>query len=143
MNKQSAPKQVMPIINVESVDKARNFYVETLGFDHVMGVLGKDGQLDFVSVVMGGARLMFARPQDAGTAANSGVKKQPVQIYLEVADIDAYHSRLKKDGVKITEGLTTQWWGDKTFKVMDPYGYEVWFYQTVSEPKPPPGTKIV
>jgi nitrate reductase NapE component len=26
---------------------------------------------------------------------------------------------------------------------MDPYGYEVWFYQTVSEPKPPPGTKIV
>lgn len=143
MNKQPMPKQVMPIISVESVDKERDFYVEALGFDHVMGVLGKDGQLDFVSVVMGGARLMFARPQEAGTATSPGNRKQPVQIYLEVADVEAYHSRLKKNGVKITEGLTTQWWGDKTFKVIDPYGYEVWFYQTVAEPKPPQGTKIV
>jgi len=31
----------------------------------------------------------------------------------------------------------------KTFKVMDPYGYEIWFYQTVGEPKPPAGAKIV
>jgi PhnB protein len=145
MSKQPIPKEVMPIITVESVDKVRNFYVDTLGFDHVMGVLGKDGQLDFVTVVMGGARLMFARPQDAGAAAAAGTnaRKQPVEIYLEVADVEAYHARLKGKDVKITEGLTTQWWGDKTFKVIDPYGYEIWFYQTVSEPKPPPGMKIV
>src|SRR6266705_2139147 len=114
MSKASA-KQVMPIITVESADKARNFFVDTLGFDHVMGVLGKDGQLDFVTVVLNGARLMFARP----------------------------HDKLKKKGVKITDALTTQWWGDRTFKVMDPFGYEVWFYQTVGEPRPPEGAKIV
>jgi hypothetical protein len=27
--------------------------------------------------------------------------------------------------------------------VMDPYGYQIWFYQTVGEPKPPQGTKVV
>lgn len=43
----------------------------------------------------------------------------------------------------MTEQLTTQWWGNRTFKVMDPYGYELWFYQTVGEPKPPQGAKIV
>jgi PhnB protein len=143
MSKQSAAKQVMPIITVESVDKARNFYVETLGFDHVMGVLGKDGQLDFLTVVLGGARLMFSRPQGAGAAASAGGKKQPVEIYFQVGDVEAYHASLKKRGVKITEGLTTQWWGDRTFKLMDPYGYEIWFYQTVGEPKPPQGMKIV
>ncbi len=143
MSKQPIPKQVMPIITVESVDKVRNFYVETLGFDHVMGVLGKDGQLDFVTVVMGGARLMFARPQDASASASGSARKQPVEIYLEVADVGAFHERLKTKDVKITEGLTTQWWGDKTFKVRDPYGYEIWFYQTVGEPKPPQGMKIV
>lgn len=143
MNKEPVAKQVMPMITVESVDKVRKFYVESLGFDHMMGVLGKDGQLDFVSVMLGGARVMFARPQDAAAAATAGAKKQPVAIYLEVADVDAYHARLKKKELKITEDPTTQWWGDRTFKVMDPYGYEIWFYQTVGEPKPPPGTKIV
>jgi uncharacterized glyoxalase superfamily protein PhnB len=142
MRKASA-KQVMPIITVESADKARNFFVDTLGFDHVMGVLGKDGQLDFVTVVLNGARLMFARPHDNLPLTKAGRGKQPVEIYLEVADVAAYHEKLKKKGVKITDTLTMQWWGDRTFKVMDPFGYEVWFYQTVGEPRPPEGAKIV
>jgi len=142
MSKASA-KQVMPIITVESADKARNFFVDTLGFDHVMGVLGKDGQLDFVTVVLNGARLMFARPHDTLPLTKVGSGKQPVEIYLEVADVAAYHEKLKKKGVKITDALTMQWWGDRTFKVMDPFGYEVWFYQTVGEPRPPEGAKIV
>jgi uncharacterized glyoxalase superfamily protein PhnB len=66
-----------------------------------------------------------------------------VEIYLEVADVDAYHDRLAKKGVRITDPLTTQWWGDRTFKVLDPGGYEIWFYQTTSEPRPPQGMKIV
>lgn len=27
--------------------------------------------------------------------------------------------------------------------VLDPFGYQIWFYQTVSEPKPPRGAKVV
>jgi hypothetical protein len=28
-------------------------------------------------------------------------------------------------------------------KVLDPNGYQVWFYETVGEPRPPQGAKIV
>lgn len=136
------PKTVMPIIAVESVDEIRNFYVETLGFDHVMGVVGKDGQFDFVTVVKDGARIMFARGADAAGKKLAGAK-QPVEIYLEVSDVGAYHDQLKKKRVKITDPLTMQWWGDQTFKVLDPYGYEIWFYQTTGEPRPPQGITIV
>ncbi len=139
-----ARKEVMPIITVESVDQIRTFYVETLGFNHVMGVVGKDGEFDFCTVVKDGARIMFARAPGNAPGSKSGAAKQPVEIYLEVADVVEYHDQLrKKKGAKITEALTTQWWGDKTFKVMDPYGYEVWFYETTGEPKPPQGMKIV
>lgn len=143
MSKQALPKQVMPIITVESVDRARSFYIDTLGFEHVMGVLGKDGQLDFLTVVMGGGRLMFSRPHEKAPVTKTGAGKQPVEVYFEVADVESYCDKLKKKGVKITDALAMQWWGDKTFKVMDPFGYEVWFYQTVGEPKPPQGAKIV
>ncbi|MFI5076814.1 MAG: hypothetical protein ACHQRO_05705, partial [Vicinamibacteria bacterium] len=53
--------RVMPIITVGSVDQTRDFYVDTLGFTHMMGVVGKDGQLDFCSVLLGEAQVMFKR----------------------------------------------------------------------------------
>ena len=134
----------MPIIGVESVDATRDFYVDKLGFTHVMGMVGKDGGLEFVTVVLGGARVMFSRGA-AGDGGKSGARagKQPVEIYLQVDDVDRYHNELKKKGVKISDPLTMQWWGDRTFKVLDPNGYEIWFYTNVAEPKPPAGAKLV
>ncbi len=138
------PKTIMPMIAVESVDEIRHFYVDTLGFDHVMGMVGKDGKLDFCTVVKDGARIMFSRATGKTPSGKTGPAKQPVEIYFEVADVVAYHGQLsKKTGVKITDSLALQWWGDKTFKVLDPCGYEIWFYQTVGEVKPTEGSKIV
>jgi uncharacterized glyoxalase superfamily protein PhnB len=118
--------------------------VDKLGFTHVMGMVGKDGQLDFVTVVLGGARVMFSRSTGAAgaPAAARGVK-QPVEIYLEVDDVEGYCDRIKKSGVKVSDPLTLQWWGDRTFKVLDPNGYEIWFYTNVGEPRPPQGAKLV
>ena len=137
---QTVSGRVMPIIAVGSVDEVRNFYVDALGFQHVMGMVGKDGQLDFCTVVLGEARVMFSRAP-GGSRPSAG--KQPVEIYLEVDDVDTFHNRLKKKGVAISDPLTVQWWGDRTFKVLDPNGYEIWFYTNVAEPKPPTGAKLV
>jgi PhnB protein len=110
---------------------------------HVMGVVGKDGGLDIVTVVRSGVRIMFGRPQQrmAGTAPSP--EKRPVEIYVQVEDVDAYHDQLKGAGIRVTSPLTTQWWGDRTFTIQDPYGYQLWFYQPVAEPRPPQGAKIV
>jgi uncharacterized glyoxalase superfamily protein PhnB len=135
--------QLMPMISVASVDQARDFYVEKLGFDHQMGMLGKDGQLDFCTVTLGGAKIMFMRPQERMENTEATSTKRAVEIYLQVDDVDIYHDRLKQQKIKISDPLTDQWWGDRTFTVIDPFGYQVWFYQTVAEPKPPAGAKIV
>jgi uncharacterized glyoxalase superfamily protein PhnB len=129
----------MPMISVASVDATRDFYVEKLGFTHVMGMVGKDGQLDFVTVVLGEARIMFMR----GTGLGTPDGKQPVEVYLPVERVDEYHDRVTRSGVTITDPLTMQWWGDRTFKVLDPNGYELWFYTNVAEPVPPAGAKLV
>ena len=142
MNKQTV-KTVMPIIAVDSVDELHECYTKKLGFNRQMGVVGKDGQFDFVSVVLGGASIMFTRTRERTDDGRPSAGKRPVEIYLEVDDVDAYHDELKERGVKITSPLTTQWWGDRTFTITDPYGYQIWFHQHVAEPKPPQGTKIV
>jgi PhnB protein len=134
---------IMPMISVDSVDQARDFYVEKLGFGHMMGMLGKDGHLDFCTVTLDGAKVMFIRPQERTEGADATSSKRPVEIYIQVSDVNDYHDRLKKNKVKITSPLTDQWWGDRTFTVMDPFGYQIWFYQTVGDIVPPEGAKIV
>ncbi|NOJ39699.1 VOC family protein [Bradyrhizobium australiense] len=101
--KKIAPGAVMPIITVESVDTERNFYVEKLGFDHVMGVVGKDGEFDFVTVVKDGARIMFAR----APALLADQSQRLVEIYLEVSDVEVYFRQLQKKRVNITNGGAT------------------------------------
>jgi uncharacterized glyoxalase superfamily protein PhnB len=135
--------QLMPIISVDSVDQARAFYVDQLGFKHLMGMLGKDGQLDFCTVTLGGAKVMLMRPQEPTEGTGATSHKRPVEIYMEVSDVEAYHKQLASKGIKIAAPLTDQWWGDRTFTVMDPFGYQIWFYETVGEPIPPKGAKLI
>jgi hypothetical protein len=82
------PAQVIPNIYVDSIEEVRDFYINQLGFAHMMGVVGQDGRL-------------------------------------------------------VVDPPKTQWWGDRTFSVRDPYGYQLWFYQHVSEVAPPPGVTVV
>lgn len=133
---------IMPMIAVSSVDETRAFYVDKLGFKHQMAVVGKDGALDFCNLVLGEASLMFHRPAP-GLDASRLVGGQPVELYVPVEDVDDYHRRVSGSGVTVDEPLTDQWWGDRTFKITDPNGYRIWFFTTVAEAVPPPGTKIV
>lgn len=138
------PAQVIPNIYVDSIEEVRDFYINQLGFAHMMGVVGKDGRLDFCIVTRDGGMMMFARPAQpmAGTAAAHPTAR-PLAIYVEVSDVDRYHAEVSKRGVTVVDPPTLQWWGDRTFSVRDPYGYQLWFYQHVSEVAPPPGVTVV
>jgi len=131
------PRSVMPLRFVESVDATRLFYLEALGFESLMGVVGKDGALDFAIVQREGAMLMLSRPEDAGPT------RGPLSIYIEVGDVDGYHAELVGRGVAIVEPPTTQWWGDRTFSVADPAGDTLYFWQTVADMAPPPGVTLI
>src|SRR5579862_9271772 len=98
--------QLMAMIYVDSVEDARAYYVDKLGFTHMMGMLGKDGQLDFCTVSLSGARIMLMRPAEGITGTSATTSKRPVELYMEVADVEAYHDQLKKQKVKPTAPLT-------------------------------------
>ena len=129
---------VMPLRYVASVDAMRSYYLDQLGFQHMMGVVGGDGQLDFAIVHLDGAGMMLSRPQTA-----DGLTHGPLELYLPVADVDAYAARLEQQGLALHQPLTTQWWGDRNFAVLDPAGHVIWFWQTVGAPEPPPGVTLI
>jgi uncharacterized glyoxalase superfamily protein PhnB len=126
----------MPIVAVESVDEARAFYVDKLGFDHQMGVLGDDGKLDFCTVSLAGGRVMFTR-------SSGPIQGKPTaEFYIQVPDVQEYYEQLVAREVR-GSAPEDMWWGDRVFIIEDLNGYRLWFYQSVREPQPPTGTKIV
>lgn len=129
---------VMPLRYVPSVDQLRSYYLDRLGFEHLMGIVGADGQLDFAIVHLNGAGLMLSRPQTP-----EGLTRGPLEIYIAVDGVDAFAAALQARGVRIDQPLTTQWWGDRNFAVTDPAGHMIWFWQTVSDPVPPPGVTMI
>lgn len=133
---------VVPNFWVEAVEPLRDFYLDKLGFEHMMGIVGKDGKLDFAIVRLEKAMVMMGRPQGPGEAVTGAGGWRPVELYVYVPDVDAFHARVR-DRVRIESPLQTQWWGDRNFSVKDAYGYTLWFGQTVGELEPPPGVKVV
>ena len=55
--------------------------------------------------------------------------RRSVDLYIYVADVDAYHAEVVQRGVHVHEPLTTQWWGDRNFQVKDPAGYLLIWHQ--------------
>jgi PhnB protein len=134
--------RVMPMIYVDPVEDARAFYVDKLGFAHQMGMLGKDGRLDFCTVTREGAQVMLMRPMEEMAGTSPAAASRPVEFYIEVSDVDGYFDDLAAKKVKAETELTNQWWGDRTFTIRDPFGYKIWFYQNVGEPELPAGAKV-
>jgi hypothetical protein len=80
-------------------DQERDALHEALLTSWSSAEIGKGGQLDFCTVVLGTASIMFNRAQGAATPPG----KQAVKIYLEVADVDALHAALNRKGVAISD----------------------------------------
>ncbi len=134
---------VVPSFWVENLEPLRDFYLQKLGFGHMMGVVGKDGKLDFAIVTLDGVMVMMGRPLQATESARQKADgSRPVDVYVYVKDVDAYHEQVKGK-LKLDTPLQTQWWGDRNFSLKDPYGYTLWFCQTVAELQPPPGVTVI
>jgi uncharacterized glyoxalase superfamily protein PhnB len=137
------PGQLVPSFFVDSVEAQRAFYIDKLGFTHRMGMVGRDGNLDFCIVTRDASMIMLERIE--GTAARYPTGR-PLELYIRMDDVDTYHADLQARGVAIEKPLTDQWWGDRNFAVRDPYGYRLWFNQTVhafETVQPPAGVTIV
>ena len=142
-DEQNIPR-VVPSLLVEAIEPLRDFYLQKLGFEHLMGIVGKDGKLDTAIVVCQGMNVMLGRAERPipGIERAPG-QDRPVELYFYVKDVDAFHAAVAGRGVEVADPLTTHWWGDRSFRVKDPYGYSLYFAQTVGGFDPPAGIDAI
>lgn len=133
-------QKVMPVLAVEDIDSLLEYYRDTLGFD--VGFTMKvppDNQIHTMSIQLGeDASLMFVAAAP-GSPAPVALDPEGLSIFITVDDVDAYHDSIaSKADVDVVDGLTNQFWGDRTFVIRDPWGLHLWFAQHVAEMSAPP-----
>lgn len=127
-------KGISPTLMVRDVDASLAFYHEILGFPQTDALRDREGKPVHGMAGRGSVMVMFGPIADPPTA-KWAYRGTGVNLYVDVGDedIDAYYQSVAKAGATITQPIETQFWGDRTFGVVDPDGYHLTFSKTVQE----------
>jgi PhnB protein len=123
---------LVPSIVVRDVAATLEWF-NRLGFATVFTMPGPDGSIVHAEVARNAdTRLMLGPASWGGTPGSPGMS-----LYIKAdGSVDAYHDRATSAGIAVTEPLTTQFWGDRTFTVEHPDGYRFTFWEHVRDVSP-------
>ncbi len=120
---------LVPSIVVNDVKATLDWFTK-LGFETLYTMPAPDGSIVHAEVGRGpNVRLMLGPASWGGTPGSTGMS-----IYITLGEgVDAYHDRVTAAGVTVKDPLTDQFWGDRTFAVQHPDGYQITFSQHVRD----------
>jgi uncharacterized glyoxalase superfamily protein PhnB len=134
-------KKLTPNLMVEDVNKAINFYKETLGFEFVMGVpkdskevlmeMPEGRELIYSLMKLGNIEVMFqakeSLSEDIPVFKDVKIGSSST-LYFEVDNVEELYNQLK-DKVIVVKELSTTWYGMQEFYIQDVDGYILGFAQ--------------
>ena len=126
---------ITPYLLYEDVESALDFLTRAFGFQETLRYSGDAGYVNHAEMAYGDGSTMMGDPgNDYSNPKRLGVAS--VQIYVDVADVDATYERAKAAGAKIIEEPADQDYGMRRFGAQDPEGHSWWFAQQLREVAP-------
>ena len=111
---------------------------DAFGFEPTMVILDAEGNLAHSEMQFGNGLIMVGTEwteRHKSPASISGLNTQTVHVQLN-EDIDAHCERARKAGAIIQQEPETQFYGDRTYRAVDPEGHIWTFGQTVEVMSP-------
>jgi uncharacterized glyoxalase superfamily protein PhnB len=108
------------------------------GFEPSMVILGENDALMHAEMRFGDGIVMVGSewsPMHRSPASIDGFNTQTVHVQLQT-DVDAHCERARKAGARIAMEPTTQFYGDRSYRAVDPEGHIWSFAQTVKPMTP-------
>src|SRR5262249_11714593 len=111
---------------------------EAFGFEPFMVIVDSDGNLAHAEMSFGDSIVMVGSEwseKHRSPKTIGGYKNQTMHVHME-EDIDAHCERARKSGAQILMAPETQFYGDRTYRALDPEGHIWTFGQTVEDKSP-------
>jgi len=113
---------VTPSLTVRDGAAALDFYARAFGATENLRLPSPDGKIMHAEFQIGNSRLMLSDEYpDWGAFAPEVGKGGSFMIYVPNAD-DAFKKAIEA-GATVIQDPTDQFWGDRSARVADPYGY--------------------
>lgn len=113
-----------PSLIAKNCAKALDFYKSAFGATEEFRLVEPSGKIGHAEIRIAGALIMLADEYpDFGCLSPASVGGCPVKLHLYVQDVDAALARALSAGATLVRELRTEFYGDRTATVADPFGY--------------------
>lgn len=123
---------VTPYLAINDVDQAIEFYCQVFGAKKWLRLPAPDGSVAHAEVKIGQGIVMLAPEDPRYNASPKTLGKTTVILAVYVDDVDAVVAKAVAAGSKIIFPVKDQFYGDRSGRIEDPFGYH-WMVATHKE----------
>lgn len=125
------------MVSVDNVEQAATFY-KRLGFQSIMEIEDPSGRLERALLQLGTGSLLHVMPARAlpeegehGFMIERGPRGLGVILYVNLSDLETFYNAAKEAGVHLVYNPRDEPWGDRTFRFVNPFGFDWCFAQRI------------
>jgi len=118
----------VPYLIVRGAEAAIDFYKRAFGAVETMRIEAPKGTIGHAEMRIGEAEFMLADEfPDYNAIGPATLGGTTVAIHIYVADVDAFIAQAVAAGGTLERPVADQFYGDRSGKVIDPFGHAWWF----------------
>ena len=116
---------VTPYLIVDGAARAIEFYRQAFGATELYRLPGPGGSVAHAEVDIGNSRIILADgAPEAMAKSPTALGGTSIGLVIYTEDADALFDRAVAAGATVTRPLATQFYGDRTGTVKDPFGHQ-------------------
>jgi PhnB protein len=116
--------RVTPYLAIDGAAAAIDFYKKAFGATERLRMPGPDGKIGHAEIEIEGALIMMADEYPPmNFRSPRAIGGSPVMMHMYVSDVDAFFRRAKDAGAEVLREPTTQFYGDRSCSIKDPFGH--------------------
>ncbi len=123
-------QRVVPALSYDDAPMMIEFLTRAFGFVQRSRLDMPDGSIGHASLLYGDSELTLASAYPEGWLGGPGeLPHRHASIMVYVDDVDAHYARAVAEGAVIAQEPEDQFYGDRTYRAVDPEGGVWWFHQ--------------
>ncbi|HYJ38573.1 MAG TPA: VOC family protein [Chitinophagaceae bacterium] len=120
---------VMPALAIRSAEKAIEWYKDVFQAEEKMALKDQSGTIVHAELVIGDTVVMLAEENPQYNRSPLSLGGNTINLFLYTADVDDLVRRAVEKGAKIRMQIEDQFYGDRSGRIEDPFGY-IWVVST-------------
>ena len=136
-NPPEGTQRILPYLNYADPKPVIEFLINAFGFEQGLLLDMPDGSVGHCELRLNGETLMLSSEfPEGGLSSPKSLGGVHATVLVYVDDVDAHFEHAKAAGAQIVEEPTDQFYGDRTYRALDPEGVGWEFHQHIRDVTP-------